>query len=142
VKLSEAIEQLKYYQSKPYVPTVKKVCNIALEAIEALQQENEQLKDENASIRNWNACEEKLYNELLESDKRRIELEEENEQLQAQAAAMRKTLNEAIDHITSGRLCSIGSLNNTYEVQISTYFVDKWRKVLAEIDKAIGGEGE
>lgn len=45
MNINEAIEQLKYYQSKPYVPTVKKVCDIALEAIETLQQENQQLRD-------------------------------------------------------------------------------------------------
>ena len=45
MNINEAIEQLKYYQNKPYVPTVRKVCNIALDTIEALQQENEQLRD-------------------------------------------------------------------------------------------------
>ena len=39
VKLNEAIRQLKYYQSRPYVPTVKTVCDIALEVMEALQHE-------------------------------------------------------------------------------------------------------
>ena len=43
MNINEAIEQLKYYQNKPYVPTVRKVCDIALETIEALQQENERL---------------------------------------------------------------------------------------------------
>lgn len=51
MRLSEAIEQLKYYQSKPYVPTVKKVCNIALETIEALRQENERLNAQVARMR-------------------------------------------------------------------------------------------
>ena len=81
----------------------------AVTTIEALQQENEQLQgrnttyvnenanqakeierlqDENISIKNWNACEAEQFSELLESDKRRIELEEEVEQLQAQAARM------------------------------------------------------
>jgi hypothetical protein len=39
MNINEAIEQLKYYQNKLYVPTVRKVCDIALETIEALQQE-------------------------------------------------------------------------------------------------------
>ena len=43
MNINEAIEQLKYYQNKPYVPTVRKVCDIAPETIEALQQENERL---------------------------------------------------------------------------------------------------
>lgn len=51
MNINEAIEQLKYYQSKPYVPTVKKVCDIALEAIEALQAENEQLQAQVARMR-------------------------------------------------------------------------------------------
>jgi len=50
MNINEAIEQLKYYQSKPYVPTVKKVCNIALETIEALQAENERLADETIKL--------------------------------------------------------------------------------------------
>ncbi|MGE5631409.1 MAG: hypothetical protein ACM3TR_09970 [Caulobacteraceae bacterium] len=51
------------------------------DTIKALQAENEQLKDENASIRNWNACEEADHKKLLESDRKRIELEEEVERL-------------------------------------------------------------
>jgi chromosome segregation ATPase len=88
---------------------------IALQAeeIKQLQQENEQLKDENASLRNWNACEEELHNELLESDKRRWELESELEdannyraglevivdKLRAQVARMREALEEATETI-------------------------------------------
>ena len=37
--------------------------------------------DEIESLKNWNACEEEQYKRLLESDKRRIELEEEIESL-------------------------------------------------------------
>jgi predicted RNase H-like nuclease (RuvC/YqgF family) len=51
----------------------------AADIIEAQQQEIDRLKDENASIRNWNACEEEQYGQLLESDKRRIKLEEQIE---------------------------------------------------------------
>ena len=51
MNINEAIEQLKYYQNKPYVPTVRKVCDIALETIEALQQENEQLQAQVARMR-------------------------------------------------------------------------------------------
>ena len=50
MNINEAIEQLKYYQNKPYVPTVRKVCDIALETIEALQQENEQLRAQVAKM--------------------------------------------------------------------------------------------
>jgi septation ring formation regulator EzrA len=38
--------------------------------IEALQQENEQLKDENISIRKWNKCVDEDYPKLLEENKR------------------------------------------------------------------------
>jgi predicted RNase H-like nuclease (RuvC/YqgF family) len=124
-----------------------------LSQIGELQQENEQLISENASLRNWNACEEKLHNELLESDKRRIELESELEaekdyragleaiikKLQAQAARMREALNEAICCIESGRLCSIGSFHNIYSSQISVSSVERWKEALAEIE-AIGGK--
>ena len=51
MNINEAIEQLKYYQNKPYVPTVRKVCDIALETIEALRQENEQLQAQVARMR-------------------------------------------------------------------------------------------
>jgi hypothetical protein len=53
------------------------------EQIQAQQQEINRLKDENASIRNWNACEEEQYGQLLESDKRRIELEKQIKTLTA-----------------------------------------------------------
>ena len=65
MRLSEAIEQLKYYQSKPYVPTVKKVCNIALETIEALQQENERLADETIKLMKENAKNSNKKDELV-----------------------------------------------------------------------------
>ena len=41
-----------------------------------LKKEIDRLKDENASIRKWNVCEKEQYEQLLESDKRRIELME------------------------------------------------------------------
>jgi hypothetical protein len=171
------------------------------DTIEAQQQEIESLK-------NWNACEAEDHERLLESDKRRIELEEEIEQLkntmiqaargsagivdlaeenvklQAQAGVIREALwyiringysletdkligkalssdagkdyhnpadvvalkkgkealTEAISCTTSGRLCSIGCLNNTYSAQISTSSVDKWANALAAIEKSLGGE--
>lgn len=55
MNINEAIEQLKYYQNKPYVPTVRKVCDIAMETIEALQQENERLADETIRLMKENA---------------------------------------------------------------------------------------
>jgi hypothetical protein len=158
-------------------------------------------RQEIESLKNWNACEADEHDRLVESDKRRIELEEklerlqkcyhitnkswkeqiqankrqerairnmkaymydkekelenlkkavgewkyeaechmdeviarrkENQQLQAQAAVMREALSEAISIITSVRLCSIGSFNNTYSAQISTSSVDKWTKTLS-----------
>jgi hypothetical protein len=57
--------------------------------------------------------------------------EKENGQLQAQVAIMREALSEAISIITSGRLCSIGSFNNTYSAQISASSVDRWTKALS-----------
>ena len=50
MNINEAIEQLKYYQNKPYVPTVRKVCDIAMETIEALRQENKQLQAQVARV--------------------------------------------------------------------------------------------
>jgi hypothetical protein len=49
----------------------------------------------------------------------------------AHAVVLREALSEAIFTITSGRLCSIGSFNNTYSVQISTSAVDRWEKSLS-----------
>jgi len=54
-----------------------------------LKQEIEQLRDENISIRNWNACEEEQYGQLLESDKRRIKLEEQIEAQQREIERLR-----------------------------------------------------
>ena len=65
MNINEAIEQLKYYQNKPYVPTVRKVCDIALETIESQQQENEQLKEQiNTAKIGWDTY--KTYSEQLE----------------------------------------------------------------------------
>ena len=44
--------------------------SILFDTIEALQQENEQLKDENISIRKWNKCVDEDYPKLLEENKR------------------------------------------------------------------------
>jgi len=117
--------------------------------IEALQQENEQLKNENTSIRNWNACEEELYNELLESDKRRWELESELEdannyreglevivdKLRAQVAAMREALRKAREALKGVNVVRCpycwGKETHSDKCEIS--------KALVEIDKAIGG---
>jgi hypothetical protein len=68
------------------------MCNL-IETIESQQQEIGQLKDENASIRNWNACEEEDHKRLVESDKRRIKLEDENEQLKEQCDTLADTVN-------------------------------------------------
>ncbi len=75
----ELLEKLRKNNRMSGWTHIDRLIDEAAEAIEALQQEIEQLKDENASLRNWNACEEKLHNELLESDKRRWELESELE---------------------------------------------------------------
>lgn len=48
------------------------------------ESEIKRLQDEVESLRNWNACEKEQYSDLLKSDKRRIELEEENEELRKQ----------------------------------------------------------
>ncbi len=70
-----------------------------LDTIEALQREIEQLKDENASLRNWNACEEKLHNELLESDKRRWELESELEDANNYRAGLEAIVDKLRAHV-------------------------------------------
>jgi hypothetical protein len=61
--------------------------------------------------------------------------QQEIEHIQAQAAAMREALNEAISIITRGRLTSIGSFHNTYDSQISTFFIDKWTAALDNAGK-------
>lgn len=86
---------------------------VLIKTIESLQHENEKLKDENASLRNWNACEEKAHYKLLESDKRRWELEEKLEdannylegleaivdKLRAQVGRIREALDAEIEAI-------------------------------------------
>lgn len=131
------------------IPMVDAVLE-AFDTIEALQQENEQLQgrnttyvnenanqakeierlqDENISIKNWNACEAEQFSELLESDKRRIELEEEVEQLQTQTAQYRETLEQARVALKSVSYRSgLGSDE------------DGIREALAAIDKVIGGK--
>lgn len=61
--------------------------------------------------------------------------QQEIEHIQAQAATMREALNEAISIITRGRLTSIGSFHNTYDSQISTFFIDKWTAALDNAGK-------
>lgn len=93
-KLYSAIEALQQMNNelRTEFETTKRIANEQTEAAIDLQQENEQLQDENISIKNWTACETEQFSELLESDKRRIELEEEIEQLQAQNGAMAEAL--------------------------------------------------
>lgn len=69
-----------------YAEGTLQVANHMRELYEAQQQEIERIRDENVSIRNWNACEEEEHLRLIESDKRRILLEEEVEQLQTRLA--------------------------------------------------------
>lgn len=121
---------------------------------EALQKENEQLKAENASIRNWNACEERLHNELLESDKRRWELEEELEsekdyregleaiidKQRAQAARMRELLAKAYDEIETYKCLWKSSKPGGCDCPKPTALQDEIEETLAGIDKAIGGK--
>lgn len=68
----------------------------AADIIEAQQQEIDRLKDENASIRNWNACEEEQYGQLLESDKRRIKLEEQIEAQQQEIKRLNTHLKKQV----------------------------------------------
>lgn len=92
--------------------------------------EIERLQDENISIKNWNACEAEQFSELLKSDKRRIELEEEVEQLQAQVAQYREAV-EVLETVTE-------HLENCYGR--NTPDTEKAREVLAAIDKMGGRE--
>ena len=147
MRLSEAIEQLKYYQSKPYVPTVKKVCNIALETIEALQQENEQLKAQVARVKN--AIQYVLYHlrrggkswiiDKLEPAISDTPAEYHNP---ADVEALRKA-REALDYWRE--LYGIGfevlnwHMNGNTEPFDSFYDNSGTYEALAEIDKAIGG---
>jgi DNA-directed RNA polymerase subunit RPC12/RpoP len=73
-----------------------------------LKQEIERLRDENISIRNWNACEKEQYEQLLESDKRRIKLEEQIEAQQREIKQLEYTLKKArdlIENANSNGIC-------------------------------------
>jgi DNA-directed RNA polymerase subunit RPC12/RpoP/cell division protein FtsB len=93
-----------------------------------LKQEIEQLRDENISIRNWNACEEEQYGQLLESDKRRIKLEEQIEAQQQEIKQLEYTLKKARDLIENAN--SNGILEH---VARNCMFIK-------EIDDLLGGE--
>ena len=129
MNINEAIEQLKYYQNKPYVPTVRKVCDIALETIEALQQENNGWRERYDEL---DAGHSRLFKDFCK-------LQQENEQLQAQLARVREALWKA-----RGALCKgISALkvhckyfDNTPEEDAC---IEMYEAIL-EIDKVIGGK--
>ena len=100
----------------------------AADIIESHQQEIERLRDENISIRNWNACEEEQYGQLLESDKRRIKLEEQIEAQQQEIKQLEYTLKKARDLIENAN--SNGILEH---VARNCMFIK-------EIDDLLGGE--
>lgn len=49
---------------------------------------------------------------------------------ESEAEQLRKALEDAVQNIAGGRLCSIGSINNTYEAQIGVEQVKGWRAAL------------
>jgi len=79
------------------------------------------------SLRNWNACEEELHGQLLESDKRRIELEIEVDRYTEVLQQAKCLLPDAIN-----------------EYKTTGGFKDAAHKLVIDIeaiDKLIGGEG-
>ncbi|MEN6312766.1 MAG: hypothetical protein ABFD25_00805 [Clostridiaceae bacterium] len=108
------------------------MCNL-LDTIEALQQENQQLKARLlAGVIDSDLVKTYDGSALDKADRYIDKLEKQNEQLQAQTARTRGALTEAIYTIRAGRLCSIGSINNTYESQISVAGVDIWEQTLSD----------
>ena len=95
--------------------------SILFDTIEALQQENEQLR---AKLGDWKYEVQCHMDEVTARDK-------ENEQLQVQVAAMREALRKAREAIMAA--WSGGSVNAA---------MDKTSKALTAIDKAIGGKEE
>lgn len=165
MRLSEAIEQLKYYQSKPYVLTVKKVCNIALETIEALQQGNEQLKAQVARMREALECvesdfvdgvgivacafcgkenaKERGHHEFCVVGKDLTSIDTTDYHNPADVEALRKA-REALDYwrelYGTGLEVLNWHMNGDTETFDSFYDNSGTYEALAEIDKAIGGK--
>jgi hypothetical protein len=113
-----------------------------IKMVEAQQQEIEKLRK---AVDEWKYDAECHMDEVNASKKENEQLQKcyditngswkglihENERTKAQVSAMREALSEALSAITTGRLCSIGSLNSDYSAQISTSLVDKWIAALS-----------
>ena len=128
MNINEAIEQLKYYQNKPYVPTVRKVCDIALETIESQQQENKQLQ---AQLDEWKYEAKCHMDEVVARDK-------EIEKLRAQVARMREALKQAGKAIYDLRY-TLNYFKNKSGLKPYDNMTQA-QEALAEIDKAIRGK--
>ena len=103
-----------------------------------MKQENERLQDQNISIKNWNACEAEQFGELLESDKRRIELEDEVEQLQAQNGVMAEALKNIVKQYTTD--FTKFELAHDFLCPRERVVLEYAQDALTAIDKAGGGE--
>jgi hypothetical protein len=128
--IKELISKPLFDDAKWYTGTVTDLCD----TIESQQQEIGQLKDENISIKKWNACEAEDYGKLLKSDKKRIELEQEIEQLKltislqtygkygtldyAAQVQQLQAQNGALRHVLSKAQCYIEDGNTGLDEQI------------------------
>ena len=104
--------------------------SILFDTIEALQQENEQLR---AKLGEWKHEVQCHMDEVIAREK-------QIEQLRVQVARMRELLTKAYDEIEKYKCLWKGSKPSGCDCPKPTALQDEIEQTLAEIDKAIGGK--
>lgn len=128
-KQHESTKKL-YEQGLTVAPVdVKRVLNL-YDTIEALQQENEQLR---AKLEDWKHEVKCHMDEVIAREK-------QIEQLRVRVARMRELLTKAYDEIEKYKCLWKGSKPSGCDCPKPTALQDEIEQTLAEIDKAIGGK--
>lgn len=112
------------------IPQLSKYGLDLIDTIEALQQENEQLR---AKLEDWKHEVQCHMDEVVARDK-------EIEKLRAHVARMRELLTKAYDEIEKYKCLWKGSKPSGCDCPKPTALQDEIEQTLAEIDKAIGGK--
>jgi len=126
----ELLEKLRKNNRMSGWTHIDRLMDEATEAIEALQQENEQLR---AQLDEWK------YEAKCHMDEV-IAREKQIEQLRARVARMRELLTKAYDEIEKYKCLWKGSKPSGCDCPKPTALQDGIEQTLAEIDKVIGGK--